>query len=79
MHLVMVYFVHFTNLYLSVFTKETAIAVSTILAVHLVSAGYIFSGIGIAIANVFDSEGSTYMRPLSIYSACGFSDSFCMA
>ena len=44
---------------ISFFTKETAVAGYAILAVRIVSAGYVFYGIGMVMANAFNGAGDT--------------------
>jgi len=49
----------FAPFIISFFTKETTVAYYAILAVRIVSAGYIFYGIGMVMANAFNGAGDT--------------------
>lgn len=49
----------FTPWIISFFTKEPAVADYAILAVRIVSAGYVFYGIGMVMANAFNGAGDT--------------------
>lgn len=49
----------FAPFIISFFTKEAAVAYYAILAVRIVSAGYIFYGIGMVMANAFNGAGDT--------------------
>lgn len=59
MGLVMLILMIFTPQIISFFTKESAVAGYAISAVRMVSAGYIFYGIGMVIANAFNGAGDT--------------------
>ena len=49
----------FVPFIISFFTKETAVAYYAILAVRIISAGYVFYGIGMVMANAFNGAGDT--------------------
>jgi putative MATE family efflux protein len=59
MGIVMMILIIFTPSIISFFTKEIAVAEYAILAVRIVSAGYIFYGIGMVMANAFNGAGDT--------------------
>ena len=60
----------FTPYIISFFTKEEAVANYAILAVRIVSAGYLFYGIGMVMANAFNGAGDT--RTPTIINLFGF-------
>ena len=49
----------FAPFIISFFTKETAVAYYAILAVRIISVGYVFYGIGMVMANAFNGAGDT--------------------
>ena len=49
----------FAPFIISFFTKETAVAYYAILAVRIISTGYVFYGIGMVMANAFNGAGDT--------------------
>ena len=59
MALVSIILLGFTPSIISLFTRETAVAYYAILAVRIISAGYIFYGIGMVMANSFNGAGDT--------------------
>jgi len=59
MGVVMVILIIFTPAIISFFTKDASVAGYAILAVRIVSAGYIFYGIGMVMANAFNGAGDT--------------------
>ncbi len=59
MALVSVILLAFAPYIISFFTKENAVAHYAILAVRIISAGYIFYGIGMVMANAFNGAGDT--------------------
>ncbi|MEO6549418.1 MAG: MATE family efflux transporter [Ferruginibacter sp.] len=60
----------FTPYFISFFTKEASVANYAILAVRIVSAGYIFYGVGMVMANAFNGAGDT--RTPTIINLFGF-------
>jgi putative MATE family efflux protein len=60
----------FTKQIISFFTQEAAVAHYAILAVRIISAGYIFYGIGMVMANAFNGAGDT--RTPTIINLFGF-------
>ena len=59
MALVSIILLAFAPSIISLFTQETAVANYAILAVRIVSAGYVFYGIGMVMANAFNGAGDT--------------------
>ena len=70
MALVSIILLVFAPLIISLFTKEAAVAYYAILAVRIISAGYIFYGIGMVMANSFNGAGDT--RTPTIINLFGF-------
>ena len=70
MALVTVILMAFAPYIISFFTKEKAVAHYAILAVRIISAGYIFYGIGMVMANAFNGAGDT--RTPTIINLFGF-------
>jgi Na+-driven multidrug efflux pump len=70
MAMVSVILLAFAPVIISFFTKEPAVADFAILAVRIVSAGYIFYGIGMVMANAFNGAGDT--RTPTIINFFGF-------
>jgi putative MATE family efflux protein len=63
-------FLFFAPLIISFFTKETAVAAYAISAVRIVSAGFLFYGIGMVMANAFNGAGDT--RTPTVINLFGF-------
>ena len=59
MALVSIILLAFAPSIISLFTQESAVANYAILAVRIVSAGYVFYGIGMVMANAFNGAGDT--------------------
>ena len=59
MALVSIILLAFAPSIISLFTQETAVVNYAILAVRIVSAGYVFYGIGMVMANAFNGAGDT--------------------
>ncbi|MBC7886326.1 MAG: MATE family efflux transporter [Ferruginibacter sp.] len=70
MGLVSVILLVFASFFISFFTKEAAVSYYAVLAVRIVSAGYIFYGIGMVMANAFNGAGDT--RTPTIINLFGF-------
>ncbi len=70
MALVSVILLVFAPYIISFFTKENAVAHYAILAVRIISAGYIFYGIGMVMSNAFNGAGDT--RTPTIINLFGF-------
>ncbi|MEP7143120.1 MAG: MATE family efflux transporter [Ferruginibacter sp.] len=68
--LVSVILLAFAPAIISFFTKEVAVAYYAVLAVRIVSAGYIFYGVGMVMANAFNGAGDT--RTPTIINLFGF-------
>ena len=59
MAIVSIIFLVFAPAIIHWFTTDTAVAVHAILAVRIISSGYIFYGIGMVLANAFNGAGDT--------------------
>lgn len=70
MGLVSMIFLFFADFIISFFTKEEAVKQYAVSALRIVSAGYIFYGIGMVMANAFNGAGDT--RTPSIINLIGF-------
>ncbi|MCW3089674.1 MAG: multidrug transporter MatE [Ferruginibacter sp.] len=70
MGLVSIILIAFAPYFISFFTRETAVANYAVLAVRIVSAGYIFYGVGMVMANAFNGAGDT--RTPTIINLFGF-------
>ena len=70
MALVSIILLGFTPSIISLFTSEATVAYYAILAVRIISAGYIFYGIGMVMANSFNGAGDT--RTPTIINLFGF-------
>lgn len=70
MALVSIILLGLTPSIISLFTKEAAVAYYAILAVRIISSGYIFYGIGMVMANSFNGAGDT--RTPTIINLFGF-------
>ncbi|MEP7108216.1 MAG: MATE family efflux transporter [Ferruginibacter sp.] len=70
MALVSVILLVFAPFIISFFTKEAAVAYYAILAVRIISAGYIFYGIGMVMGNAFNGAGDT--RTPTVINLFGF-------
>jgi putative MATE family efflux protein len=70
MALVSIILLVFAPFIISFFTKEATVARYAVLAVRIVSAGYIFYGIGMVMANAFNGAGDT--RTPTIVNLFGF-------
>lgn len=63
-------FLFFAPLIISFFTSEAAVATYAISAVRIVSAGFLFYGIGMVMANAFNGAGDT--KTPTLINFCGF-------
>ena len=70
MALVSIILLGFAPSIISLFTKEEAVAYYAILAVRIISAGYVFYGVGMVMANSFNGAGDT--RTPTIINLFGF-------
>lgn len=70
MALVSIILLGFAPSIISLFTKEEAVAYYAILAVRIISAGYIFYGVGMVMANSFNGAGDT--RTPTVINLFGF-------
>lgn len=70
MGLMSLIFLGFAPLIISFFTQEEAVAVYAISAVRIVSAGFLFYGIGMVMANAFNGAGDT--RTPTVVNLFGF-------
>ena len=70
MALVSIILLRFAPSIISLFTKEEAVAYYAILAVRIISAGYVFYGVGMVMANSFNGAGDT--RTPTIINLFGF-------
>ncbi|MEO6733101.1 MAG: MATE family efflux transporter [Ferruginibacter sp.] len=70
MGLVSIILLSFAPAIISFFTKDVAVAAHAIVAVRIITAGYIFYGIGMVMANAFNGAGDT--RTPTIINLFGF-------
>ncbi|MDP9229890.1 MAG: MATE family efflux transporter, partial [Bacteroidota bacterium] len=60
MALVSIFLLVFTDIIISIFTKDENVKRYAVQALRIVSAGYIFYGIGMVMANAFNGAGDTW-------------------